>query len=248
MFDRGGLNDVIAVAMKELEVSLRADRRLSALGYRLFWALLFAIVMPLMMRDRWFVSPEVMALWAWLPVFVTSPMLGSAIAGEREQRTLETLLATRLPDRAIVFGKVVAASLVGWAYALCSIFGGALAVSLLASGTGPMFYRPEYLVGGVVCSYLGAWFGAAAGIASSVRCATQRQAQDNISLVTMGVTFAAVVIRSILDALGLPLSDMLLVADGWWLTLGFAVTLLLADLGASRVALTRFKRSALLPD
>ncbi len=53
-------------------------------------------------------------LWAALPVTLAGVMIIDSIAGERERQTLETLLASRLSERAIVLGKVVAITLLGW--------------------------------------------------------------------------------------------------------------------------------------
>lgn len=52
--------------------------------------------------------------WAALPITLAGAMITDAIAGERERQTLETLLASRLPGRAILLGKVAAITLLGW--------------------------------------------------------------------------------------------------------------------------------------
>lgn len=53
-------------------------------------------------------------VWAALPITLAGAMITDSIAGERERQTLETLLASRLPDRAILLGKVAAITLLGW--------------------------------------------------------------------------------------------------------------------------------------
>jgi ABC-2 type transport system permease protein len=60
--------------------------------------------------------------------------LDLSVAGERERRTLETLLASRLDERAILFGKLLAARAYGWGLTLLSLLLGAASVSL-AYGT-----------------------------------------------------------------------------------------------------------------
>ncbi len=53
-------------------------------------------------------------------------MITDSIAGERERQTLETLLASRLPDRAIVLGKIIAVTLFGWGLLLLGMIPGLL--------------------------------------------------------------------------------------------------------------------------
>ena len=51
-------------------------------------------------------------------------MIADSFAGERERHTLETLLASRLSDRAILFGKIAACIAYGWLMAmLCVLVG-----------------------------------------------------------------------------------------------------------------------------
>ena len=50
--------------------------------------------------------------------------IGDAIAGERERHTLETLLASRMPDRAILLGKVIAIVLYAWGMGVLSLLPG----------------------------------------------------------------------------------------------------------------------------
>jgi ABC-2 type transport system permease protein len=45
----------------------------------------------------------------FIPMMLVGMMIPESFAGERERHTLGTLLASRLPDRAILFGKVAVA-------------------------------------------------------------------------------------------------------------------------------------------
>lgn len=53
-------------------------------------------------------------LLAGLPLVLSAIMIAESLAGERERRTLETLLASRLSERAILLRKMSAAVLLGW--------------------------------------------------------------------------------------------------------------------------------------
>ena len=70
---------------------------------------MMGIYLPLQLGPQWVdLTPLAMLLLLWIPFFVIISVIGDIIAGERERHTLETLLASRMPDRAILLGKVVA--------------------------------------------------------------------------------------------------------------------------------------------
>jgi ABC-2 type transport system permease protein len=81
-------------------------------GMLTIWAVWF----PIQMGGREFVSdPVVMMILALtMPMVVTGILVPDAIAGERERNTLDTLLASRLPDRSILYGKLGFGVAVGW--------------------------------------------------------------------------------------------------------------------------------------
>ncbi|MCS6827529.1 MAG: ABC transporter permease subunit [Caldilinea sp.] len=53
-------------------------------------------------------------LLAGLPLVLSAILSADSLAGERERRTLETLLASRLSEQAILLGKMSAAVVLGW--------------------------------------------------------------------------------------------------------------------------------------
>ena len=53
-------------------------------------------------------------LLAGLPLVLSAILIAESLAGERERRTLETLLASRLSERSILLGKMSAAISLGW--------------------------------------------------------------------------------------------------------------------------------------
>lgn len=100
--------DVLAVASKEWRELLgpRGFRGKSGIALIL---VAFGIILPLQTGRAWITAPSVVIAWSWVPMFLVSTVIADAIAGERERHTLETLLATRLSDNAILFGKIAAA-------------------------------------------------------------------------------------------------------------------------------------------
>jgi len=92
---------------------------------------LIGIYIPLQLGPQWLDLPLIgMFLLLWAPFFVIITFIGDVIAGERERHTLETLLASRMPDRAILLGKVATTVLYGWAMGVLSLLVGLLVVNL----------------------------------------------------------------------------------------------------------------------
>ena len=69
---------------------------------------ILGVYLPLQAGLQWLdLSPLELFVVLWIPFFVIISFIGDAIAGERERHTLETLLASRISDRAILLGKVI---------------------------------------------------------------------------------------------------------------------------------------------
>ncbi|MEI2652482.1 MAG: hypothetical protein V9G12_10065 [Microthrixaceae bacterium] len=69
---------------------------------------------------------------------------------------MEALLASRLPDRAILFGKVAAVAAYGWLVTLLCWLGGWLTVWLNPAEV--TFQQAPALLGLPVLSFLAAWY------------------------------------------------------------------------------------------
>ena len=120
-----------------------------------------------------------------LPVLFVLPIVADSFAGERERHTLETLLATRLPDKAILFGKL--AAIVGYAFVLSALsFAiGLTSVNLAHPEARPLFVAPSLLIGLLLESLLTATLLTGVGLLISLGAATVRQAQQRASLVLL---------------------------------------------------------------
>lgn len=102
------MTDIITVTKKEIKEIFFSKNIWQTYGIIFFWALFFAYLF----RDN-----NIMGILMF--GFLISFALGSTISrelliGERERNTLESLLSTRLPDYAIVFGKILAVIMVSY--------------------------------------------------------------------------------------------------------------------------------------
>ncbi|UCC63816.1 MAG: ABC transporter permease, partial [Anaerolineae bacterium] len=112
-------------------------------------------------------------------------MVPESIAGERERHTLETLLASRLPDRAILLGKLIVPLAVGWgATVLCLLI--SLVVVNVAHWEGEiLFYTPPIALGSLALSFLMAALTAGAGVCISLRTATAQEATQILTAIIL---------------------------------------------------------------
>ena len=103
-------------------------------------------------------------------------------AGERERHPLETLLASRLPDRAILFGKLLTSILFGWGMTLLLLIVSLMVVNLLDGKGGFQNYQPGILWMDILASMLMSGFVSSLGIVISLRSATVQAASQSIML------------------------------------------------------------------
>jgi ABC-2 type transport system permease protein len=159
------------------------------------------VYIPLQFGAQWVdLMPIGMLILLWVPFYVIISSIGDVIAGERERHTLETLLASRMPDRAILLGKVVTTVLYGWALGLLSLLIGLLLVDLLRTQGNWMFYPLDLLIDAVILSLLVSVLGASGGVLVSLRVSTVRQAQQILSIGTIVFVFASVLALRALPA------------------------------------------------
>jgi ABC-2 type transport system permease protein len=155
---------------------------------------ILGVYLPLQSGLQWLaLSPIEMFAILWIPYFVIISFIGDAIAGERERHTLETLLASRISDRAILLGKVIATVGYAWGMALVSLLLGLGLVNLFRGHGSWAFYHPfDVFQEALALSLLSCVLGASAGVLVSLRSATVRQAQQILSIGTLVLIFGGI--------------------------------------------------------
>ena len=192
------MSDILTMVWKESkDVLFQGGWR--SLIRPLFVVGIMGIYLPLQFGPQWVdLTPLGMLLLLWIPFFVIISFIGDAIAGERERHTLETLLASRMPDRAILLGKVVATVLYAWGMGVLSLLLGLVLVDLFRTQGNWMFYPLDLFVDALVLILLVSVLGASAGVLISLRVSTVRQAQQILSVGTIVFVFGSVfVLRAV---------------------------------------------------
>ncbi len=241
--------DISTVLWKETKELLfqRGRFRGGTTGLVLF-VVVFGIFMPLQSGRSWVESPIGLLAWCWVPFLLVSSVVADAFAGERERHTLETLLASRLSDRAILFGKLAASIAYGWGLTLaCALLG--LVTVNIAYGRGQLLLYPwKMALGIIVLSFLVAALAAGLGVLVSLRAATVRQAQQTFSIAFF-VLFIPLFLIPLLPAdMKLKIVQSLAKANLEMIAVAAAGLLALIDVALAALAYARFQRDRLILD
>jgi ABC-2 type transport system permease protein len=177
------IGDILTVASKEWTELLFVGGSLRGGRFSLVILLaMFGVFMPYQFGPEWLDSPTTLFYWGWLPLMIVAGAVADSFAGERERHTLETLLASRLPDRAIVLGKAVAAVGYGWGMVLSMLVLGLVTINVMEHPGPPVLVPWRALGGAAVLSLLGTTTAAGAGILVSLRASTVRQASQTLNV------------------------------------------------------------------
>jgi ABC-2 type transport system permease protein len=247
------MTDIVTVMTKEWkEMFLSKGRGLSQRGgpiSLLIMLIVFGIVIPLQTGVSWLTSPISLVLWAWVPFLLITSVVADSFAGERDRNTLETLLATRLPDRAILFGKLGAAVSYGWGFSLATLVVSTIVINV-AHGHGQLLmYAPGILIGIIGLSLLVSVLAAGLGVWVSLRAASMQQAQQQLSL-AMFLLFAVPVFGFQLLSRDTKLSVVTAVASGdaTSVVIVISIVVLILDVIFIGLAMARFQRAQLILD
>jgi len=243
------ITDIWTIMWKEIKELLTQRGRFRGGGAgMLIFIGVFGIFMPLQFGRSWVDSPAGLIYWAWIPFLLVSSVVADSFAGERERHTLETLLASRLSDRAILFGKVLAAITYGWGFTIFSILLGLITVNV-AFGKGQILLYPATIgLGILVLSFLVAGLAATLGVLVSLRASTVRQAQQTFT-VAFFILFVPMFLLPMLPPAWLArIGQLLTTANVEVIASAVAVLLLIVDSGLLAIALARFKRARLILD
>lgn len=251
----GVLSDAWLIVVKEYrEVLLRLGSlraNLLNLGLILF---IFGVFMPLQAGRTWVTAWWLLFTWTWLPLFLVSAIVADSFAGERERHTLETLLASRMSDRAILLGKLAAAVLYGYGMLIV-----VMVVSLLTLNVSqrtflhPLLFPTRVTLGVLVFGFLGTLLIGAVGVTVSLKAKTVRQAGQTLSLGMLAIFFIPLAVTgAVLGRLSPDVRDAAFVwvhdLDGRLAALVIALVLVALDSVFVGIALHRFKRNRLIFD
>lgn len=253
--------DILTVMWKERkeQSGLQKTWRAKVVGALIpvLMLLLMGIVPPASVGAAWVSSPFPIVSSILMPLMVVSFSIPFAITGERERKTLETLLASRLPDQALFFGKIVPPVLRAWGVTLFVHLVSIIVVNMANWSGALLFYTPAVLFANLAMMVLLSLLAASLGVLIAVRAATVQQAVQNLMFVLMS-PFILFTVFIILIGKVLPrtweqkfatwFERVVLPADFLQVMLVILSVLLLLTLIVFALALNRFQRQRLYLD
>ena len=193
------LNDLLTVMRKELlEIVMPEGRFRGGAKNVLILAGIAGLLFPLQAGPRWLTS-WVSIYSACFPSILLLNYAADTFAGERERHTLETLLAGRLPDAAILLGKVFAIVGFGWALILLSQVLAAVGLTVVYGQGRLLFFDPAIAVSLVVIAAVLPLVLTTVGVLLSMTAPTVRSAGQRMLmpfLVIYGLPSAAPYVMS----------------------------------------------------
>ena len=177
------LTDIAIMVWKEWKELLQFQGgKRSGLTGLVVMMLVFGIFMPIQWGDMWVESAASLSLWVVIPLILVGTMVADSIAGERERHTLETLLASRLSDEAILLGKIAASVSYVWVVTQLVFVVALIPVNVMHWDGRLLFYRPNVMMSGMLLSFLLACLMSSIGVLVSLRAGTVKQAQQTLGL------------------------------------------------------------------
>jgi ABC-2 type transport system permease protein len=257
------VRDLLIVAQKELREIVGAGGGRRGMVRELVFVGIFGLFFPLSQAEAWRMGVVPAAFVLLIPLFLVGPHVADSFAGERERKTLETLLATRLPDAAIFLGKVLAVCAYAWAVTFLILV--ASLATLNATGAGappdlPGFPAPDRGIFLYPAFVWAAWgLGSAAtslllgaiGTFVSLRAKTVRAAAQALTIPIFLMIFGVsagfpVVWRSLPEGTRDRLAAIAATMSPLEFLVGLAVALLLLDAALLWVGVRRFRRDTLI--
>ncbi len=185
------MTDLGVVLSKEWLELRKSDSVWIALATLIVFLAMIGVFLPWLIGPLWLSAPWITLIWAWIPMFLVTTVTADAFAGERERRTLETLLATRLSDGAILWGKWLA-SVVWVATAMLLSFPlGVLSLNLMFD-RGPFLPSVGQVLATVAVAFAAAGLGGALGVLVSLRAASVRHAQQVLAIMVFTIAFVPI--------------------------------------------------------
>jgi len=241
--------DVFAVASKEFrEILAFGDARGRSKLSLIVLIVIFGIVIPLQNGREWVRSPITAMVWGWMPFLWVSGVVADLFAGERERHTLESLLATRLSDQSILFGKLLAALAYGFTLTWIIMIVSLVTINVAYGRNGFLFYPLPILLGALIFSILISGLSASIGVLVSLRAGSVRQAQQMMSVGMLLLFVPFMLIQFIPRTLLITLGNALQNSDPVQIAIGVVVFLVVLESILIAIARRLFQRSKLILD
>jgi ABC-2 type transport system permease protein len=234
--------DILTMVWKERKGIFRVRGSRSRFLLMLMSPVLFAVVFPWQWGPDWVEEIPPLAIAVLVAVLINAVMIPESFAGERERHTLGTLLASRLPDRAILLGKLITPIALGWGIAILTALLSLVTVNVAHWSGEFLFFSLPIALGSVLLSFLMAVLTAGVGVFISLRAAT---AQEATQMLTAIILIPPMLLQMIPLLFRDQMGQWIEAINGPQLLTIVIVVLAVVDVAVMLAAVARFQRSRL---
>ena len=239
------IDDILTMMWKERKGMFRYRGSRTRFLLVLLAPFLMAIVFPLQAGPDWVEDLDSVFIAVFIPIILVGITIPDSFAGERERHTLGTLLASRLPDRAILFGKVAVSVAFAWGVTLASILLGLLTVNVTHWEGQVLLLTPTIALADLVLSFLLATLASVAGVLISLRSQTVQEAAQALTAVLF---VPPILLGMLLTLLRDQVQELIGVLRSEQILLIVVAILVVIDVVVFITAMTRFQRSRMYLD
>ncbi len=239
------IKDIQSVIWKENKSLFRRRASRSNLLRIILAPAVLASVFPITWGPDWVEDFPALIIAFIAPAVLVGILIPDSFAGERERHTLGTLLASRLPDQAILLGKMIPPILMGWASGLFFNLLSLIIVNIAHGDGGLLFYTPRIALGILALSFLSSSVMAAGGVLTSLRSET---VQDAAQKLMTFVVVPAVLVQVVPLLFREQVFALIGGVDGQQVLVILIVILAIIDVTLFILAFTRFQRAKMYLD
>jgi ABC-2 type transport system permease protein len=240
------IEDILTVMWKESKSIFRYQGSRARFLLVLMTPVLLAVVLPWQWGAEWVQQVPSVILSILIPVVIVGVTVPDSFAGERERHTLGTLLASRLPDRAILIGKLTVSIVFAWVVTVVVLLASLITVNIAHGDGALILYTPVVAFADLSLSFLAAVLFAATGVLISMRAKTvQQAAQVLMSILLVPAMLLQLVLFVFLTQFR-DLIDRIVSQDGRQLLAVVLAVLVVLAAGMLIAAVAKFRRSRLV--
>jgi len=144
--------------------------------------LVLAVVFPWQFGIDWVSTMMPLILAFIVPAILVGLTVPDSFAGERERHTLQTLLASRLPDQAILWGKLAVSLVFGWGVTLLVLLTSLVVVNVAHWQGHVLLFTLPIGLGSLGLSLLTSLLAGGLGVLMSLRSETVQEAAQKLMM------------------------------------------------------------------
>jgi ABC-2 type transport system permease protein len=207
---------------------------------------LLAVVLPWQWGAEWVQQVPSVILSILIPVVIVGVTVPDSFAGERERHTLGTLLASRLPDRAILIGKLTVSIVFAWVVTVVVLLASLITVNIAHGEGALLLYTPVVAFADLSLSFLAAVLFASTGVLISMRAKTVQQAAQVLMSILLVPAMLLQLVLFVFVTQFRDLIDRIVSQDGRQLLAVVLAVLVVLAAGMLIAAVAKFRRSRLV--